>query len=205
MTSPTPPHWPRPIGRSMSFRSSARCRRAAPARRLEPVAQDRAPVRGARGLDLVVGALRRNPPGAALRVAGAERDLGHAPEGLARAPRLARRDVEDDVPGAAAGRHGRRDACRPAQPVAPRGVLALPLCRGAPGHPRRRDLAAPPDLPPAGSCRAGLRVDRGVLPHPVQHHPRTQSVDRNLLELFDLYGATRPKGMPAFRVASCRG
>jgi NitT/TauT family transport system permease protein len=25
-----------------------------------------------------------------------------------------------------------------------------------------------------------------------------QSVDRNLLELFDLYGATRPKGMPAF-------
>src|SRR3712207_709137 len=91
---------------------------------------------GVRGDAVVVGALRRDAAGTALRAAGAERDLGDAAEGLADPPRLAGRDPQDHLPRPAARGLRRGDARSTAQPVPNRGVFALSLRRRAPGHAR---------------------------------------------------------------------
>ena len=69
-------------------------------------------------------------------------------------------------------RRRRRRARGAVEPLEGDRVLALSLCRRAAGDAGGGDLAAAADLSRPGRRRARLRVDRGLLPRPVEHHPR---------------------------------
>ena len=101
------------------------------------------------------------------------------------------RDAAHDTPGLSA-RGGR--GCRPrniVQSVAAGRILVLSIRGDPPGDTDRRHRAAAADLLAAAAGSARLRLDRRVLSGARQHNARPNSIDHNLLALFDLYKASR--------------
>ncbi len=88
---------------------------------------------------------------------------------------LAAGDAAHHLPRPRARGRRRRRAGRPLRPVEMGGDVVLPLRRHPAGHADRRDLPADQHLcrQPDGEAPA-LRLDRRLLPDPLQHHARAE-------------------------------